>query len=371
MDEILLAGRTNKHRFAPINAAPHSTLIVATLFVAALIAMTSMPANAQAQAREGDITQDLPRGHYLLPQTGSVIGQDESVVIEKGDTLVDLARQHNVGYEAIRMANPGVSIWAPRPGTEVMIPKRHILPEAPREGIVVNLSELRLYYYSAENIVETYPISVGRDGFGTPVGETRTTVKVKDPHWSPPSSMREEAAARGEPPPSVVPPGPENPLGRHAILLGLPSYLIHGTNRPEGVGMRVSRGCIRMYPEDIKSLFERVPSGTQVNIIDQPFKAGWSQEGVLYAQSFPPLEENQASFEPLINALEVISSAFGEAEPPVDYAKVRRLVEATDGAIVSLLRSAEEDTEPRNDRPDTLYDFIEATAGQGEAFEGV
>ncbi|WP_425431965.1 L,D-transpeptidase family protein [Halomonas korlensis] len=314
--------------------------------------------------------RDLPRGHYLLPETGSVIGQDESVVIEKGDTLVDLARQHNVGYEAIRMANPEVSIWAPLPGTEVMIPKRHILPEAPREGIVVNLSELRLYYYSADNIVETYPISVGRDGFGTPVGETRTTVKVKDPHWSPPRSMREEAAARGEPPPTVVPPGPENPLGRHAILLGLPSYLIHGTNRPEGVGMRVSRGCIRMYPEDIKSLFERVPSGTPVNIIDQPFKAGWSQDGVLYAQSFPQLEENQASFEPLINALGVVSTAFGEAEPPVDYAKVRRLVEAPDGAIVSLLRSAEEDALPRKDRPDTLYDFLEATVHQGEDFEG-
>jgi L,D-transpeptidase ErfK/SrfK len=182
--------------------------------------------------------------------------------------------------------------------------------------------------------------------------------------------MREEAAARGEPAPSVVPPGPENPLGSHAILLGLPSYLIHGTNKPEGVGMRVSRGCIRMYPEDIKSLFERVPSGTPVNIIDQPFKAAWSQDGVLYAQSFPQIEENQASFEPLINALEVISSAFGEAEPPVDYAKVRRLVEAPDGAIVSLLRSAEEETQPRNERPGGLYDFLEATASQGEPFEG-
>nr|WP_245784133.1 L,D-transpeptidase family protein [Halomonas korlensis] len=345
-------------------------MLAATLFVATLLAMAFMPVDAKAQAQGSDIMRDLPRGHYLLPETGSVIGQDESVVIEKGDTLVDLARQHNVGYEAIRMANPEVSIWAPLPGTEVMIPKRHILPEAPREGIVVNLSELRLYYYSADNIVETYPISVGRDGFGTPVGETRTTVKVKDPHWSPPRSMREEAAARGEPPPTVVPPGPENPLGRHAILLGLPSYLIHGTNRPEGVGMRVSRGCIRMYPEDIKSLFERVPSGTPVNIIDQPFKAGWSQDGVLYAQSFPQLEENQASFEPLINALGVVSTAFGEAEPPVDYAKVRRLVEAPDGAIVSLLRSAEEDALPRKDRPDTLYDFLEATVHQGEDFEG-
>ncbi|MBS9404021.1 L,D-transpeptidase family protein [Halomonas sp. TRM85114] len=369
MDDLLLAVRTRKCHAAPIFSLPPSLRLVATFLFSTLLAMTLLPINAQAQ--ENDSGQGLPRGHYLLPEKGSVIGQEESVVIEKGDTLVDLARRHNVGYEAIRMANPEVSIWAPRAGTEVMIPKRHILPDAPREGIVVNLSELRLYYYSAENIVETYPISVGRDGFGTPVGKTRTTVKVKDPHWSPPRSMREEAAARGDPPPSVVPPGPENPLGSHAILLGLPSYLIHGTNRPEGVGMRVSRGCIRMYPEDIESLFERVPSGTPVNIIDQPFKSGWSQEGILYAQSFPQLEENQASFEPLINALEVVSTAFGEVDPPVDYAKVRRLVEAPNGAIVSLLRSAEEDTQPREDRPDTLYDFLEATARQGEPLNGV
>ncbi len=285
---------------------------------------------------------ELPRGHFPLPEEGRVIGENYTLTIGKGDTLVDLARKHNVGYEAIRMANPDVSLWAPFEGTEVTIPNRHILPDAPREGIVVNLSELRLYYYSAPGVVETYPISVGREGFSTPVGVTRTTVKVKDPAWSPPRSMRAEAAARGEPPPAVVPPGPDNPLGRHAILLGLPSYLIHGTNQPDGVGMRVSRGCIRMFPEDIESLYERVPSGTRVNIIDQPFKAGWSADGVLYAQSFPQLEENQGSFEPLLNAIEAVTRAFGDEQPPVDYARLRALVETPDGMLVSLLRTAEE-----------------------------
>src|SRR5690554_1015783 len=214
--------------------------------------------------------------------------------------------------------------------------------------------EMRLYYDSAPGLVESYPISVGRDGFSTPVGVTRTTVKVKDPAWSPPRSMRAEAAARGEPAPSVVPPGPDNPLGRHAILLGIPSYLIHGTNRPDGVGMRVSRGCIRMFPEDIESLYERVPSGTRVNIIDQPFKAGWSDDGVLYAQSFPPLEENEASFEPLLNAMEVVSRAFGGEQPPVDYARLRTLVEQPDGLIVSLLQTAEEGETPAPTQEDDL-----------------
>ncbi|TFH88143.1 LysM peptidoglycan-binding domain-containing protein [Billgrantia azerbaijanica] len=299
---------------------------------------------------------ERPRGHYPLPENGSVIGEDYTVVVEEGDTLVDIARRHNVGYEAIRMANPDVSLWAPYAGTEVTIPARRILPDAPREGIVVNLSELRLYYYAGDGVVETYPISVGREGYATPVGVTRTTVKVKDPHWSPPQSMREEAAARGEPAPAVVPPGPDNPLGRHAILLGLPSYLIHGTNRPEGVGMRVSRGCIRMYPEDIASLYERVPSGTKVNIIDQPFKAAWSEDDVLYAQSFPQLEENQGAFEPLLNAIEVVSQAFGDEQPPVDYEQLRRVMESPDGLTVSLLHGADETPAP--DEPIRFYDEL-------------
>ncbi|SDJ39142.1 L,D-transpeptidase family protein [Billgrantia gudaonensis] len=316
-----------------------------TALVAALAVLLVDPLSAE----EGE----LPRGHFLLAESGKVIGENYTVTVEDGDTLVDIARRHNVGYEAIRMANPDVSLWAPYAGTEVTIPNRHILPDAPREGIVINLSELRLYYYSAEGVVETYPISVGREGYATPVGLTKTTVKVKDPHWSPPRSMREEAAARGEPPPTVVPPGPDNPLGRHAILLGLPSYLIHGTNKPEGVGMRVSRGCIRMYPEDIESLYERVPSGTQVNIVDQPFKAAWSQDGVLYAQSFPRLEENRGSVEPILEAIQVVSQAFGDDQPPVDYARLRQAVEQPDGQLISLLRSAEPAPEPV-----TLYDEL-------------
>ncbi|PMR71891.1 L,D-transpeptidase family protein [Halomonas heilongjiangensis] len=311
--------------------------------------------------------QELARGHYPLPETGNLIGEVYTVTVEEGDTLIDIAREHNVGYEAIRMANPEVSLWAPFAGTEVVIPNQHILPDAPREGIVINLSELRLYYYSSEDVVETYPISVGRDGFATPVGVTKTTVKVKDPHWSPPRSMREEAAARGEPAPEVVPPGPDNPLGRHAILLGLPSYLIHGTNMPDGVGMRASRGCIRMFPEDIESLYDRVPSGTKVNIIDQPFKAGWSADGVLYAQSFPQLEENEGTFEPILNAIEVVTRAFGEEQPPVDYAMLRGVVESPDGSVVSLLRQAEEEPTPtappqHEEADDGLFQELEFSA---------
>jgi L,D-transpeptidase ErfK/SrfK len=278
-----------------------------------------------------------PRGHYPLPHYSDLIGQMYVVRVGEDETLVDIAREHNVGFEEIRIANPNVSIWAPRPGTEVLIPARHILPDTPREGIVINLSEMRLYYYSSPGVVETYPISVGREEFATPVGLTRTTVKVRDPSWTPPRSMREEAAARGEPRPEVVPPGPDNPLGRHAILLDLPSYLIHGTNQPDGVGMRASRGCIRMFPEDIESLFDRVPAGTRVNIIDQPFKAGWSEDNVLYVQSFPQLEENLGSFEPVRNALDVVALVtFEDNLNPVADRRLRQLVENPNGLAVPL-----------------------------------
>ncbi|KPQ20644.1 MAG: L,D-transpeptidase ErkK [Halomonas sp. HL-93] len=268
-----------------------------------------------------------------------MIGERYTVTIEdQEDTLVDVARRHNIGFEEIRMANPDVSLWVPGEGTEVVIPAQYILPPGEREGIVVNLSELRLYYYPADKpgIVETYPVSVGREEFATPVGETKTTVKVKDPAWSPPESMRREAAERGDPAPSVVPPGPDNPLGEHAILLGLPSYLIHGTNRPDGVGMRVSRGCIRMYPEDIKSLYERVPSGTKVNLIDAPFKAGWASDGTLFVQSYPQLEENLENFEPLLEAIKRVSELTEDDNIPVDYAQVRRAVESPNGRFVAL-----------------------------------
>ncbi|WP_404377496.1 L,D-transpeptidase family protein [Vreelandella aquamarina] len=294
--------------------------------------------DAAASAEQVAEARELPRGHFRLPEQGDIIGEYYTVTVDDPeDTLIDIARRHNIGYEEIRMANPDVSLWVPGEGTEVVIPARYILPPAPREGVVVNLSELRLYYYPADNpgIVETYPVSVGREEFATPVGITRTTVKVKDPAWAPPASMRREAAERGEPAPAIVPPGPDNPLGRHAILLAMPSYLIHGTNRPDGVGMRVSRGCIRMYPEDIESLYERLPSGTQVNLMDAPFKAGYAADGTLFMQSYPQLEENVGNFEPLLNAIERVSE-LAENQAEIDYEQVKRAVESPDGRFVAL-----------------------------------
>lgn len=234
-------------------------------------------------------TFDMPTGEFDL------VGYQLEIAAEFEDTLLDIARRHGIGQEEIVNANPDVDRWLPGTGTLVTIPSRYILPDVPRKGLVLNLPEMRIYYFpepAAGELaqVQTYPVSIGRMDWNTPLGETRITEKKKDPPWYPPQSVREEHAREGDPLPRVVPPGPDNPLGRYAMRLAIPSYLIHGTNKAFGVGMRVSHGCIRMLPEDIEYLFPQVPVGTPVQIINQPVKAGW-YGGELYVEVHPPLEE--------------------------------------------------------------------------------
>jgi L,D-transpeptidase ErfK/SrfK len=234
---------------------------------------------------------------FAIPENGdSVVGMVTTAIAEYDDTLLDIGRRHGVGYEEIISANPGVDPWLPGAGTEILIPGRFILPDAPREGVVVNLPEHRLYYYppakpGERRVVRTYPISTGKMDWKTPLGVTRIVAKTERPNWYPPASVLAEHEARGDPLPKVVPPGPDNPLGEHAMRLGIPggAYLIHGTNRPAGVGMQVTHGCIRLYPEDIAELYGLVPVNSKVNLIDQPSKLGWHR-GTLYVERHPLLE---------------------------------------------------------------------------------
>ena len=243
---------------------------------------------------------------YDLPEDGSdVVGEVSRVTASFDDTLVDLARRHGVGYQDIVRANPEVNVWVPGEGTEVIIPTRFVLPAGPRNGVVLNLAEYRLYYYPAPEadepaVVMTYPISIGRMDWETPLGRTTVVSKVTNPSWYPPKSVREEHAAEGRPLASIVPPGPDNPLGKHALRLGLPGYLIHGTNRPSGVGMRVTHGCLRMFPEDIRYLFDYVSVDTPVRIINEPVKIGWHGDALVMEshpilESAPPLETDEPS----------------------------------------------------------------------------
>jgi L,D-transpeptidase ErfK/SrfK len=218
---------------------------------------------------------------YELPPAGhDVIGAVSAVTARDEDTLVDIARRHGLGYQDIVRANPGINIWVPGKGTEVILPTRFVLPGVPRRGVVLNLAEYRLYYFPESKAGETayvmtYPISIGRMDWETPLGTTEVISKVRNPSWYVPQSVLDEHKADGNPLPRIVPPGPDNPLGEYAMRLGLPGYLIHGTNRPAGVGMRVTHGCVRMFPEDIEYLFGNIDVSTPVRIINEPVKMGW------------------------------------------------------------------------------------------------
>lgn len=202
----------------------------------------------------------------------SSIGKMGKLTAKYEDTLVHMARANNIGFIEIRAANPHLDPWIPGEGAEVIIPTMHLLPDAPQQGIVINLAEMRLYYYQdPEQAPISLPIGIGREGLGSPTGITKIVRKKEGPTWRPTQRMRDEDPDL----PAVVEAGPDNPLGDYALYLGWPTYAIHGTNKPYGIGRRVSSGCIRMYPEGIEKLYSRVPVGTRVNVIDQPIKTAW------------------------------------------------------------------------------------------------
>lgn len=278
-------------------------------------------------------TFDLPLPEFDL------VGATEQVQALPKDTLLDIARRYDIGQEEIVLANPGVDRWLPGSGANIIIPSQRVLPPPPRQGLVLNLPEMRIYFFPEQQPgqrpqVKTYPVSIGRMNWATPLGQTTLVAKERDPAWRPPESIRREHAEEGHPLPEVVPPGPENPLGRYALRLGIPGYLIHGTNKAFGVGMRVSHGCIRMLPEDIENLFPDIPIGTPVRIINQPAKAGW-YGGELYLEIHPPLEEDQVSQDALEEiVMAVIDRALLRRAARLDKREIEQAIVRQDGLPV-------------------------------------
>lgn len=221
--------------------------------------------------------------HYKEGQ--NLIGNLQTTYITRHDTFLSLAHHYKVGYYELREANPDVDPWTPTDGAEIIVPAQFILPEL-RRGIYINLAEYRLYYFSPheKNKVWTFPISIGRGDWLTPIGATTVVDKLVNPSWYPPPSVRKEHEEAGDPLPWMVPPGPDNPLGEYALQLQAESYFIHGTTKPYGIGMKVTHGCIRMRPEDIKTLFDMVARETPVMIEYQPFKSA-VEDGVLYFEA--------------------------------------------------------------------------------------
>ena len=282
----------------------------------------------------------------LEPGT-DIVGVVQKVTVGKDDTLTDIARRFNVGYEEIVRANPGVDPWLPGEGREVVIPSQFILPDAPREGIVINAAAMRLFYYpkvkkGEKPVVHTFPIGIGKVGWKTPEGATKIVRRQKDPTWRPtPSILKEHLEERGEKLDRVIGPGPDNPLGRYAFYLGWPSYMIHGTNKPAGVGLRSSHGCVRLYPEDIAQLFEMAPIGTTVRVVNQPFVFGF-QNGALHVQAFDVLEDDprdwkKAQAKLLNKALaESIRKELEKRKEKIDWDAVAKLSTDPRGIPVSV-----------------------------------
>ncbi len=275
-----------------------------------------------------------------------VVGQLQVTVVGKHDTLPDIARRFNVGYEEIVRANPGVDPWLPGVGREVVVPTQFVLPFAERKGIVVNVAAMRIFYFppakvGEKQVVYTYPIGIGKVGWSTPEGKTKVVSKQKNPEWRPTASIRAEHKKNGEILPAVVPAGPDNPLGTHKMTLGWPSYLIHGTNKPYGVGLRSSHGCLRLYPEDIPKLFDMVGPGTQVQVVNQPFLFGWHGDE-LYLQAYDVLEDDKRDWsrtQPKLLAKTLtkrIQTELAARKETIDWARVAQLTKTPRGLALSV-----------------------------------
>jgi len=299
----------------------------------ALIALLALGGVQHAQAAQ-----------YLIPGSGdTVVGEDQTVETVYEDTLYDLARTYGLGSEELIRVNPGIDPWLPGAGKKIVVPGRHILPPAPREGIVVNLPEHRLYYYpkpkrGGPRVVITYPVSIGKMDWRTPLGLTQVMAKQKDPTWYPPESVRMEHLKDGDPLPASVPPGPNNPLGQFALRLaaGNGTYLIHGTNNPIAVGLPVTHGCIRMYPEDVAVLFPLISVGTPVRLINEPVKVAWI-DGELLLEAHPPVDAQGQSFEPNLDQFsELLRASVGDSTLAIHWDYAREVLQNADGVIATV-----------------------------------
>jgi L,D-transpeptidase ErfK/SrfK len=282
---------------------------------------------------------------FVLPPLGeAVVGRLQYVASASEDTLPDIARRYDLGYDEIIRANPEVNRWLPGEGSRVLLPTRYILPDAPREGIVLNVAEQRLYYYpevpssaGGPARVVIYPVSIGRIDWETPVMLTHVVEKVIDPVWFPPESIRAEHVADGHPLPDRILSGPDNPLGRYALRLDAPGYLIHGTNKPYGIGMRATHGCVRLYPEDIEEIFAKVPVGTPVRIVNQPFKAGW-ESGALYLEVHPSHKGSSLDLTSMVRA--IVEATRDQSSALVDWQKALRIAESGQGIPLPITLDA-------------------------------
>jgi len=280
--------------------------------------------------------EKIERNDFSVSKGDNVIGRLAVIRLERGDTLPDIARHFSLGINAISAANPGVDVWVPEAGERIMLPLSFILPDAPRKGIVINLAAMRLFQFKGDSkslAVSTYPLGVGTIERPSPIGQMYVARKATRPTWHVPASIAEDHRKKGDPLPAEVPPGPQNPLGEYALYLSKPTYLIHGTNKPASIGLRATNGCIRLYPEDVKKLYENTPVKTPVNIVNQPYLLGQCN-GVVYMEVHAPPEDLDAvEFDKIYTKLRNIEK---ELERTLDWSKVKKVLAEARGIPVPI-----------------------------------
>ena len=280
---------------------------------------------------------------HVFPVVGnqSVVGALAIVDSRAGDTMSDLARHFGLGFTDITLANPQLDPWVLNDSQEVLLPLQFILPDAAHHGIVLNLANMRLFFYPKnQNSVQTYPVGIGRDGWHTPLGTTKVVEKRVKPAWTVPASILREHQKLGDPLPKVIPAGPDNPLGEYAMPLGFTGYLIHGTNKPYGIGMQVSHGCVQLYPEDVEDLFKKVGVGTPVQIVHQPYLAAWD-ENMLYLEAHQPLSKWVKQDKKLKKAIrQKLETLAAERGAVIDWQRVDAVLHRTDGIPAPVLQGS-------------------------------
>ncbi|MDJ0940379.1 MAG: L,D-transpeptidase family protein [Woeseiaceae bacterium] len=366
-------------------------MLIALALTAGCAEFARYPAGSQAPVPVGErpVLEPLHPNRFVVESAEvDVIGEPQVVLTAETDTLSDLAREYGLGYDEIVAANPGVNPWLPGEGTPVLLPTQYVLPDAPREGLVLNIASKRVFYFptlpiehseeDTSQIVLTFPIGIGRVGWETPLGESVIISKAKDPTWYVPASVRREHAEMGDPLPSVVPPGPDNPLGTRVLKLDMPGYLLHGTNQPFGVGMRVSHGCVRLYPENIEYLYELVDIGEPVRIINEPYLLG-RRDGEWYFESHAPLEDD--TVDPVERLDRLLASVEGRFPPAVqDHARSIasiahgmpvRLAQYDADEVLARLRQVENTVEIDAEAPtlEEVREMIDEAVAEAEADE--
>ena len=306
------------------------------------------------------LEEKIERNEFSVAKEDDVIGQLAVIRLEKGDTLPDIARHFSLGTNAISAANPGVDVWVPEAGKRIVLPLSFILPDALRNGIVINLAAMRLFYFKGDGkspAVSTYPVGVGTEERPSPMGQMHVERKTVRPTWHVPASIAEDHRKKGDPLPAEVLPGPLNPLGEYALYLSKPSYLIHGTNKPASIGLRATNGCIRLYPENIKKLYENTPVNRPVRFVNQPYLIG-QRDGVVYMEVHTPPEDLDAvEFDKIYAKLRNIEKESGRT---LDWSKVKKVLAEARGVPVPIFevrqgseKGATETIEVKH--PDKLY----------------